>query len=238
MMEKRTIERIILALLILLAASTAAMIYLSNTRTTTFDRTLYQKEYVEYSIAANFDPGVNLTNETDFLLNYLEKGEGEIQTGFFNAREKSHLIDVRGLYEEIYFFNTVAAITSMICLVLLVYFFKRLAAHMPEHEANERYKKMLYTLLITTGAIVDGIAVLLAITAFTFDTSFITFHEIFFTSDTWMLNPATDNLIRMFPQEFFYDMFTRIVLMSVVFATLLLVVGLVMKLGKPKMMQR
>ena len=38
-----------------------------------------------------------------------------------------------------------------------------------------------------------------------FDWIFLWFHRLFFTSDTWVFNPATDYLIMMFPEGFFYD---------------------------------
>ena len=35
-------------------------------------------------------------------------------------------------------------------------------------------------------------------------------HEIFFTNDLWLFDPATDYMIRMLPEGFFYDMVMRI----------------------------
>ena len=39
---------------------------------------------------------------------------------------------------------------------------------------------------------------------------FTIFHEIFFTNDLWLFDPATDYMIRMLPEGFFYDMVMRI----------------------------
>ena len=36
------------------------------------------------------------------------------------------------------------------------------------------------------------------------------FHEIFFTNDLWLFDPAEDYMIRMLPEGFFYDMALRI----------------------------
>ena len=99
------------------------------------------------------------------------------------------------------------------------------------------FKRLIVWMLIGIGAAVDGIAALFALVALTFSSSFIRFHEIFFRTDTWLLNPATDNLIRMFPEAFFFDIFVRIVLTSVVFATILLIAGFLIKLGKPRMIR-
>lgn len=43
-----------------------------------------------------------------------------------------------------------------------------------------------------------------------FNKYFFLFHEIFFNNDLWLLDPATDLMIRMLPEEFFADMLIRI----------------------------
>ena len=43
-----------------------------------------------------------------------------------------------------------------------------------------------------------------------FNTAFTVFHEIFFTNDLWLFDPAEDYMIRMLPEGFFYDMALRI----------------------------
>ena len=45
---------------------------------------------------------------------------------------------------------------------------------------------------------------------------FLKFHEISFNNNLWLLNPETDNLIKLFPLEFFYDFVLKIVLYSVI----------------------
>jgi len=41
--------------------------------------------------------------------------------------------------------------------------------------------------------------------AFDFDQFFLQFHLLSFANDFWMLNPATDYLIMLFPQGFWFD---------------------------------
>ena len=56
-----------------------------------------------------------------------------------------------------------------------------------------------------------GVAVFLAIAfAVDFTRCFTIFHEIFFTNDLWIFDPATDYMIRMLPEGFFADMVARI----------------------------
>lgn len=51
-----------------------------------------------------------------------------------------------------------------------------------------------------------------------FNSAFNFFHEILFTNDLWLLNPATDWLIRICPQSMFMNMGMRIGIMSLIFA--------------------
>ena len=57
---------------------------------------------------------------------------------------------------------------------------------------------------------VIAVAVIAAAWAVTdFSGFFITFHEIAFTNDGWLLNPGTDMLIRLMPEEFFISLGIR-----------------------------
>jgi integral membrane protein (TIGR01906 family) len=237
-METKKLECIITTLLIILSVSTAAMIYLSNAKAVAFDQATYEKEYAKYNIKERVGPEVDLSKETAFLIAYLESGSGEIQTDFFNQREKTHLVEVRAIFRTVQTLRDIAVFLSVISLVALIYLIRRAYINLSDNEAREYYKKTLSKLLIWTGAIVDGIAVLFALMAATFTSTFIKFHQLFFKTETWMLDPATDNLIRMFPEAFFYDLFVKIVLISVVLATFMLAVGYLMRLGKPKMFQK
>lgn len=42
------------------------------------------------------------------------------------------------------------------------------------------------------------------------------FHRLFFRNDLWLLNPYTDLMINMFPEDFFFHMVMRIALMFIV----------------------
>ena len=56
-----------------------------------------------------------------------------------------------------------------------------------------------------------------------FDDLFLNFHLISFNNDLWLLNPETDNLIKLFPQQFFYDALSRIVIYSLIISVLVLI---------------
>ena len=54
-----------------------------------------------------------------------------------------------------------------------------------------------------------------------FTRCFTIFHKIFFTNDLWIFDPATDYMIRMLPEGFFFDMVIRIIVTFIVALVLL-----------------
>ena len=196
------------------------------------------KEYEKLNIQQEFNSSVDLSKETQELLEYLEHGTGQIESEFYNKKEKIHLEEVRQIYITIQLIINIAFILSILTIILLFMMIRRIAARMSDHEFSIYIKRLVSHILIAAGAVVDGLAVLFGMMMFTFSSSFTLFHELFFRTDTWILDPATDNLVRMLPEQFFFDIFVRIVLMSVVFATILLVIGFLIKLGRPSFLRQ
>ena len=76
-------------------------------------------------------------------------------------------------------------------------------------ESAEEVRELARGLLWGLRAVVL-IAVILVIWAVAdFNGFFITFHRIAFTNDGWLLNPRTDMLIRLMPEEFFISLGIR-----------------------------
>lgn len=66
-----------------------------------------------------------------------------------------------------------------------------------------------------------------------FNRYFTYFHLIFFNNDLWLLNPNTDLLIQMLPEEFFISIFIRIILFFLLNLAIIQIVGyILMKKGK------
>ncbi len=242
-MERKHLQLSITILLILLSVSTMLMIYLSNMEAVAFDAELYQEKFDEFGIHSKFNDSVDLSYESGFLIDYLQQGIGadnlgEIDSDFYNNREKTHLVEVRDLFGVFHTFLNVAVVVSILVMFMLLITVKRYTISMKKEYHAEYFKRLLSKLMIWTGGLVDGVAVLFGIMVLFFSGAFYKFHEIFFKTDTWMLDPGVDNLIRMFPEQFFFDMFVRIVVMSVLFGTVMLVVGFVIRLGKPEFMRK
>jgi integral membrane protein (TIGR01906 family) len=233
-MDKISLHRIVTLLLVLLIISTSVMIYLSNLKSVAFDRDFYNSKFDEFGIHELFSEDIDVEQEADIMLQYLEGGKAEIESDFYNSKEKSHLVEVKHLFILVDRMLNIAVLVSIISLFLLIIAIKRFTLRLNERKSLAYFKHILSNLLIGIGFVVDGIAVFFVLIAFTFSSAFWRFHEIFFKTDTWILNPATDNLIRMMPEQFFFDAFTRIILMSIIFATILMAIGFAMKLIKQK----
>ncbi|MFH1972557.1 MAG: DUF1461 domain-containing protein [archaeon] len=81
------------------------------------------------------------------------------------------------------------------------------------------------------GLIGLGLILLFLLVFINFDFSFTLFHKIFFRNDYWLL-PADSLLISMFPSEFFFKSFVRIILYSSIFSVLSIIGGLKWKRKK------
>jgi integral membrane protein (TIGR01906 family) len=115
---------------------------------------------------------------------------GEEET-LFNARETVHLADVRDLFQLLFKVQLIAvALVLSAAMVLLVTASVRALA-----------QGLLYGSVFTVAlvAATGGLA------AFGFEQAWTQFHFLAFTNDFWRLNPATDHLIQMFPEPFWFD---------------------------------
>ncbi len=123
-----------------------------------------------------------------------------VETRFYNERELAHMVDVRKLMDLGQRGRMVLLIMGLILLMALRCFAGREAF----------WRGLMASAL---GAM--GFAALLGVLAATdFTAAFYKFHEMFFTNDLWLLDPATDRLIQMLPESIFFGITTRIILAS------------------------
>jgi integral membrane protein (TIGR01906 family) len=116
--------------------------------------------------------------------------DGE-QEQLFNARETAHLGDVRNLFQALF---TLQTLSMALMLVLTV----ALLASSPV--------RLLARALATGSAFTLALVGATAVLAYAgFDDAWRQFHFLAFTNDLWELDPDTDHLIQMFPQNFWFD---------------------------------
>ena len=164
---------------------------------------LYEYGFGKYEISQ--DTGIDriqLKSVAQHLIDYFSLRADTVQItvvkgdeafNLFNERELIHLEDVRSLIQLDYWVKRGAFLLMVICALALLFGLR----------AGWR---ILVKGLFWGSCITMGLMVILALWAFFgFERLFILFHWVSFANEYWMLDPARDYLIRLFPEGFFYD---------------------------------
>lgn len=131
-----------------------------------------------------------------------------------NEREILHMRDVQNILRVIYDLQTASAAYTLLYLAASRIWLR------------ERYRSDLGSKLRWGGAITLGMfGAAGALSLLDFGELFLLFHLALFDNDLWILDPARDNLIMMFPQGFWYDSAMRLALASSAQALGAVVVG-------------
>lgn len=176
-----------------------------------YDLDFYVDEYHKYELSEY----VGL-DEQDYrygisqLIQYCKGQTDSIQTSatiygqysetMFNQREIDHMKDVRQLAQNVETLQDICMIVSLVSAFILLI-----------GKGKHYFDTFINTSKITYMLIVGTIVGLLIFVFANFDLFWTTFHHIFFpTNDLWLLNPATDIMIRMLPGELFNDLVLQI----------------------------
>ena len=172
------------------------------------DFSWYEKEYEKYSVLSKLEMEMSDVMEvTEEMMEYL-RGEREdlvvyttvngVEREFFNDREKAHMVDVLKMFLNGLLLRRIGIVFMIFAIGILI-------------AAKGDWKRILpKSFLIGTGSFL-GVTAVLGIAFMTnFNKYFIMFHHLFFDNDLWLLDPATDLMIRMLPEGFFLDMVARI----------------------------
>lgn len=205
------------------------VILLTTIQINVFDLDFFRSEYVKLDTAKEI--GITeqeLMNTTQELLAYI-KGERadlyHIEAGIkgeqrevFNQREIDHMVDVQRLYLNTHWLRNAGVIFLLLLLGIVGTLTRKKFWKVWAH--GYLWGAGIFFILI--GAI--GIAI-----AHDFLWFWDHFHYLIFTNDLWMLNPETDILIQMVPEQFFFDLVTRILVSFAVTAASLTVVAYFIK---------
>ena len=178
------------------------------------DYSMYQEEYEKYNVLANLPGGVRMTGEnslmsvTEHMMKYLigDKDTPDLQTpidtaegtrNFFVERELLHMADCRNLFIK-------ALQIRYICIMFAIFLF--IYGRYAIIKESETFRKATGKGMLIGAAAFFIIIIALAIYMLTnFDRAFVQFHEIFFNNDLWLLDPRESLLINILPQDFFFD---------------------------------
>ena len=136
------------------------------------------------------------------------------EQALFNPREVLHMRDVKERFQASFRVHE-AAFVYIVGYVAAVFLWSR-----------ERPMRRLAEQSILAGVLTAGILATAALTMLVgFDAMFRQFHLLSFSNDFWMLDPATDRLVQMFPQGFWFDVSLAVGVASVAQGALIAFAG-------------
>ncbi len=197
-------------LLLVLAVTIIAFFVLASFRSALYDEKWYYREYEKLGVYAQVNEST-AGDATDSLLGYL-RGKNELSS-FYNEKEQGHMRDVKALIGSVNAYYYISLV-GIVVLFLLLYFSNRKA-----------FLRNMTRLFILIGAVMLLSFLVLYLLQSMFSSAFTGFHLLFFDNDLWLLDPATDNMILLFPEQFFLDITARIVLHSLLSGLALGVIG-------------
>ena len=175
-----------------------------------FNKNFFAKEYTELNTAQTLGMTEEDLNTATFtLLDYLKGDRDDIKveiqvkgtkTDAFNAREASHMVDVRGLYEFAILVRYISIGILLASIVFMIAYAKTGAfTHLSIAYMKTAVLFAVFIGMVGVWALAD------------FDAFWTAFHRIAFRNDLWLLNPNTDLMINLFPSAFFSKLVFRII---------------------------
>lgn len=174
-----------------------------------FDPGYYKTEYAKNETAAYVGVSEETLNEaTRVLLEYLQDTRSSLdmraqvsgsEREFYNEREKLHMADVKDLNLGSITFMWTALISGAVLVCGSFLFFR------PRWRTA---RTCFYSIL----GVLAAFFLLAVFAASDFTRFWIGFHHVFFTNDLWTFDPRTSLLIRMFEEQFFFDLVARILI--------------------------
>ena len=119
----------------------------------------------------------------------------------FNEREVAHLVDCHDLFALLRKVRARLVPWAVLLITLGAYLLRD----------RRRIRRIAW---LSPLVVIVPLGAFAAWAALNFDAAFTFFHRILFTNDLWLLDPATDLLIRMCPQDMFAAMGLRIALIA------------------------
>jgi integral membrane protein (TIGR01906 family) len=184
-----TIYWISFALIILILP----IVLILNLKTYFFSRFEINSVYEEFS--KYLIDEVTVKSKFVEVIDYLHLQTNSLDVNFFSIEDRLHLKDVRVIIITLY---------SILLLSLAITLIRR-------KEIKDNIKTLTR---ISTYYLTILIPFLLLINHY-YDYFFTLAHRIVFSNEYWLLDPRTSNLIKMFPQNIFYEIFQIVVISNI-----------------------
>ena len=202
------------ALLWLIVFLIPLILLLSNLKVMVFEQDFHHTLFSKYNVYDDIPEADEIDRQ---LVDYFADRRESIAVDRFNEREIDHLRDVREVLHWLFLTLNILVIVFLL-LVIIIYFVDK-----------KGFMQNVSWLLISGGSITIGLLVLLwFFSIFNFDALFSAMHATFFRQGTWIFD-ANDALVRIYQEGFFQDMLIRIAVNTVLWAAVILLIGLAMK---------
>lgn len=200
-------------LAIILVISLSLMFLVISIENNAYNRSYFIKSFEKYNIEQATSKSMEeLDVITIDIIKYLKnEGGNELLEPHFNEREILHMDDVQKLFDLERMIKYITIITSFL---IILYFIKK--------EQILTLGKTLFYGLFSNYIVLSILGILLLLD---FNKYFTYFHLIFFTNELWLLDPATDLMIQMLPEEFFFGMAKNIGLSFFLYLAIIQVIG-------------
>jgi len=189
---------------VLFVLSIPLLLITSNVRWAANEPRLYEYSFDHYDAEAR--SGV-ARSDLDYaardLIRYFNDDRSTIQTlvtqdgqrvPLYNERETSHLHDVKNLFRTVFRVQEASLAFALVYVVGIFVW------------ASEASLRLLARTVLGASLFTLALLVLAAAGALVgFDELWAKFHVLAFTNDLWKLDPETDHLIQMFPEDFWLD---------------------------------
>ena len=176
----------------------------------------YEKEYRKYRVTEDIHMSMeNVMKVTDYMMDYLIGREEVLSVktevagrrqDFFNEQDRLHMADVRKLFLGGLKIRNFLVVFVAVLFLLSLSWKNRKEGQKERDIGNQCFRA--YS--ISLGVFLLAITLLAVAVSVDFTACFTLFHELFFSNDLWLFDPASDYMIRMLPEGFFADMVFRI----------------------------
>lgn len=208
------LNKLIKIVAVLLGVLVPVIIFISGIEAAVFDKAFYMDQMRKNQVTENtgiYPPDMDLV--VGEIISYLKGDRQDFdikarlapenaknvvdQVSIFNDKEITHMDDVRDL---LLFFLGLRDATLILALIAFLMLLKY------------NNKAIIKALFYGSAIFMVILLIVGASFIFSFNDTFILFHQLFFANDLWIMDPSTDRLIWIVPEPFFFAMISRMVI--------------------------
>lgn len=194
-------------------------IILLSIQSVIFDTDLFIKKSIDYGSTKTLEEA-RVKDQINNLVLYLKNKE-DLKNNYYSIKEQTHLEDVKNII------NYTTYLTYLSLIILVVTY----------SELKKKINKIDFIKLIRNINLHSSyiLVIFLLIIYFSFNKSFIFFHQVLFKNDYWLLNPDHEFLVVIFPEIFFRDIF-QLIIAKVILTMIVIIIttALLIRLEKTK----